>query len=66
MRGKDLTDGASQQKINNSKTSALDSVLDTMKGPKVVSTVTKSNMDWDMYKEKEGLEDELSAATKDG
>lgn len=66
MRGKDLPDGASKQKINNSKTSALDSVLDTMKGPKVVSTVAKSNMDWDMYKEKEGLEDELSAATKDG
>ena len=63
MRGKDLTDGASQQKT---KTSALDSVLDTMKGPKVVSTVAKSNMDWDTYKEKEGLEDELSAATKDG
>ena len=66
MRGKGLADGASQQSFNKSKASALDSVLDTIKGPKVVSTVAKSNIDWDIYKEKEGLEDELSAATKEG
>lgn len=66
MKGKGIANGTSQQSFNTSKASALDSVLDTMKGPKVVSTVAKSNMDWDVYKEKEGLEDELSAATKDG
>jgi len=44
----------------------LDGVLDSIKGPKTVSTVSKSSMDWDTYKEKEGLEDELSKAAKDG
>ena len=32
--------------------SALDSVLDTLKGPKTVSTVAKSNYDWETFKEK--------------
>jgi len=40
--------------------------LDTIKGPKTVSTVAKSNFDWETYKEKEGLEDELATATKEG
>lgn len=44
----------------------LDSVLSTIKGPKLVSTVAKSSMDWDVYKEKEGLEEDLQAAAKDG
>ncbi len=44
----------------------LDSVLSTIKGPKAVSTVLKSSMDWDVYKEKEGLEEDLQAAAKDG
>lgn len=44
----------------------LDSVLSTIKGPKAVSTVLKSSMDWDVYKEKEGLEEDLQAAVKDG
>ena len=51
---------------NSSKISALDSVLDTIKGPKTVSTVAKSGYDWDAYKEKEGLEDDLAAASKEG
>ena len=44
----------------------IDQVLDTIKGPKAVSTVAKSSMDWDVYKEKEGLDEDLSAAAKDG
>jgi hypothetical protein len=32
----------------------------------VISTVTKSSADWDSYKEKEGLEDTLANASKDG
>jgi hypothetical protein len=44
----------------------LDGVLNTLKGPKLVSTVAKSSMDWDVYKEKEGLEEDLQAAAKDG
>ena len=46
--------------------SALDQVLDVLKGPKVVSTVAKSSYDWDSFKEKEGLEDELAVAAKEG
>ena len=45
---------------------ALDSVLDTIKGPKTISTVTKSAFDWQSHKAKEGLEDELAPAGKDG
>ena len=48
------------------KVSALDCVLDSIKGPKIVSTVAKSGYDWDAYKEKEGLEDDLAAASKEG
>jgi hypothetical protein len=44
----------------------LDVVLDNIKGPKAVSTVTKSSMDWDVYKEKEGLEEDLQVAAKEG
>jgi len=44
----------------------LDDVLSTIKGPKAVSTVAKSSMDWDGFKEKEGLEEDLAAASKDG
>ena len=46
--------------------SSLDTIIDSLKGPKVVSTVAKSSYDWDTYKEKEGLEDELAVASKDG
>eukprot|EP01035_Chromulina_nebulosa_P018523 gene18523-24241_t len=45
---------------------ALDAVLDSIKGPKVISTITKSSIDWSNYKEKEGLEDELAVSAKDG
>ena len=45
---------------------ALDSVLDTIKGPKAISTVTKSAFDWQSHKAKEGLDDELAPAAKDG
>ena len=41
-------------------------MLNTIKGPKLVNTVIKSSMDWDNYKEKEGLEEDLQAAAKDG
>lgn len=45
---------------------SLDKALETIKGPKAVNTVVKSSMDWDNFKEKEGLEDELLAAQKEG
>ena len=51
---------------SSSTKGGVDSVLDIMKGPKVVSTVAKSSLDWDNYKEEQGLEDGLAAAAKDG
>jgi hypothetical protein len=60
------SDGTAQNSKHAAKASALDNVLDTIKGPKTVSTVAKSNFDWETYKEKEGLEDELATATKEG
>jgi Bucentaur or craniofacial development len=66
VKGQAAGDGASKFNSGKNKVSALDGVLDSIKGPKTVSTVAKSNYDWETYKEKEGLEDELSAAAKDG
>ena len=66
MKGQAPSDSTSKFNSAKNKVSALDGVLDSIKGPKTVSTVAKSNYDWETYKEKEGLEDELAAATKDG
>jgi len=44
----------------------LDSVLSTIKGPKAITTVTKSAFDWQSHKAKEGLEDDLQQASKGG
>lgn len=46
--------------------SSLDKLIDNLKGPKVISTVTKSSTDWSTYKEKEGIEDEALTKAKDG
>lgn len=40
--------------------SALDQALNLIKGPKAINTVSKSSMDWENYKEKEGLQDDLA------
>lgn len=45
---------------------ALDSVLDALKAPESISTVAKSSLDWDSFKQDQGLEDELAQVTKDG
>jgi hypothetical protein len=44
----------------------IDKLLQTLKGPKQINTVSKSAMDWDNYKEKEGISDEIAAVSKDG
>ena len=51
---------------SSSSGGALDSIIDTIKGPKAISTVTKSAFDWQSHKAKEGLDDELAPAAKDG
>ncbi|KAL4164586.1 hypothetical protein KRP22_004451 [Phytophthora ramorum] len=44
----------------------LDKMLASLDEPKKVSTMEKSSLDWDKFKEKEGIEDELTQYTKDG
>eukprot|EP00636_Phaeomonas_parva_P001077 CAMPEP_0118857720 /NCGR_PEP_ID=MMETSP1163-20130328/4671_1 /TAXON_ID=124430 /ORGANISM="Phaeomonas parva, Strain CCMP2877" /LENGTH=309 /DNA_ID=CAMNT_0006791059 /DNA_START=232 /DNA_END=1161 /DNA_ORIENTATION=+ len=44
----------------------LESVLDEMKGPKTISTLEKTSVDWDGYKEEHKLNDSLADASKDG
>ena len=58
--------GATNKQVNSSALSSLDKALAAIKGPETVSTVAKSSSDWDNFKEKEGLEDELSVAQKEG
>eukprot|EP01039_Chlorochromonas_danica_P008624 gene8624-9503_t len=48
------------------ESSELDKVLQTLKGPKQINTVTKSSADWDNFKEEAGIADEVAAAAKDG
>ncbi|OQR91046.1 hypothetical protein ACHHYP_05055 [Achlya hypogyna] len=48
------------------KKSGLDAVVDALQQPKKVSTIEKSSLDWDSFKEKEGIADELEHHTKDG
>jgi hypothetical protein len=46
--------------------SGIDKVLASMDAPKKVSTIEKTSIDWDKFKEEEGIEDELAQYTKDG
>lgn len=70
-----FTDAVSSDQPNASKSSiggnkkqdsSLDKVLEDIKGPQALSTVSKSSMDWDSYKDKEGLEEDLADAKKEG
>ncbi|KAF1331560.1 Uncharacterized protein FI667_g4142, partial [Globisporangium splendens] len=44
----------------------IDQVLASLDAPKKVSTMEKTSMDWDKFKEVEGIEEELHQYTKDG
>ena len=44
----------------------LDRVLDAIAGKKELTAVAKSSAEWDLYKEKEGLEDSLKDAGQKG
>ena len=61
-----LSNEASATPAAPTPASALDKALAAIKGPENVSTVAKSGADWDNFKEKEGLEDELQVAQKEG
>ncbi|ETW00936.1 hypothetical protein H310_06590 [Aphanomyces invadans] len=48
------------------RASGLDAALASINQPKKVSTIEKSSLDWDSYKDKAGIADELTHYTKDG
>ncbi|KAF0719476.1 Aste57867_1012 [Aphanomyces stellatus] len=54
------------KKATAPKASALDSALAALNQPKKISTIEKSSVDWDTFKDKEGISDELQQYTKDG
>ena len=45
---------------------ALDRVLADLNGTKKLSTMEKTSLDWDRYKEEHRLTDELNQSIKDG
>mmetsp|Transcript_18135 Transcript_18135/g.23866 ORF Transcript_18135/g.23866 Transcript_18135/m.23866 type:complete len:276 (-) Transcript_18135:212-1039(-) len=51
---------------SKAKASGVDKVLAGLQEPKKISTITKSSVDWENFKEEEGVSDELQKATKDG
>ncbi|KAH9185870.1 hypothetical protein AeNC1_012157 [Aphanomyces euteiches] len=53
------------KKVSSSE-SGLDSALAALNQPKKISTIEKSSMDWESFKDKEGIADELQQYTKDG
>ncbi len=63
VKTRGLTSSSSAEK---SKIGSLDKILKDLAGPKVISTVTKSNYDWENFKETENLVDDLAKATKSG
>ncbi|CAM9342820.1 unnamed protein product [Chrysoparadoxa australica] len=59
-------EAAAKAKESKKKQGGLDGVLAAMNAPKAISTVDKSSMDWDKFKQEEGLEGELALVTKGG
>lgn len=52
---------------SSTNTSALDSMVHAATTDvKNISTIEKTSLDWDTYKKKEGIEDELKQHVKDG
>ena len=51
---------APDTKPQSTKTSGLDILLKELDGPSKLTTVAKTNADWDQFKVKEGLDDDLT------
>lgn len=64
--GKEIRVSKSQTKTAASAASVLDSMVAAIQDPKKISTIEKSSLDWDNFKQKEGIDDELKQFTKDG
>lgn len=63
---KNQEEAANEEKKVQGEDAKLDRLIESLKGPKAISTVTKSSADWEVYKEKEGIVDEDLVAAKDG
>lgn len=61
-----VTKAASTTTRTKTASSGVDQVLASLDAPKKVSTMEKTSLDWDKFKEAEGIEDELQQYTKDG
>ena len=55
-------------RIKGSKESSqsLDSLVQTLETKKSVSTIEKSSYDWDQFKDKEGIKEEVEKAKQNG
>jgi len=53
------TAGSSSNNNNNTKPQGIDSLLSQIKGPQKISTMTKTDADWEVFKDHAGLEEEL-------
>ncbi|RLN91856.1 hypothetical protein BBJ28_00015879 [Nothophytophthora sp. Chile5] len=62
--GKEYSTVEAKRQQGGSK--GLDQVLASLDEPKKVSTMEKTSLDWDKFKEAEGIEEELTQYTKDG
>jgi hypothetical protein len=59
--GKDGTDGKTlSSQAAKPSAGGIDSVLSQIAGPQKISTMTKTNADWDTFKDKTGINDELT------
>ena len=45
---------------------SLDAVVATLDGERAINTVEKTSRDWDDFKIREGIDDDLAQKTKDG
>ena len=51
---------------NTKRVTALDTIIDGLKGPSTVSTVEKTSFDWEKYKTEKGITEDVEKYTKDG
>ncbi|RLN62490.1 hypothetical protein BBJ28_00012488 [Nothophytophthora sp. Chile5] len=58
--------GSIEVKRPQGGSTGLDHVVASLDEPKKVSTMEKTSLDWDKFKEAEGIEEELTQYTKDG
>ena len=51
---------------SNTDSQGLDTLVKSLETKKTLSTIDKSSYDWDKFKDKEGIKEEVEAAKKNG